>query len=75
MMKGVASIDSTMAARMGLKSCGGTSAVLAGERQQHQAELARLGKVETDAQGDAHRGAQGPCQAGDQRQLEQPATA
>jgi hypothetical protein len=58
MMNGVASIDSTMLARIGLSSDGGTSPLCCGQRQQHEAEFAGLRQVQAGAQRHAGRGAE-----------------
>ena len=58
MMNGVASIDSTMLASTGLSSAGGSRLALAGQRQQHEAELAGLRQVQAGAQRHARRGAE-----------------
>jgi hypothetical protein len=50
MMNGVASIDSTMLARIGLIHSGGTRPLSAPERQQHEAELTGLRQVQPGAQ-------------------------
>ena len=63
MMKGVASIDSTMLARIGLSSAGGTSALLLRQRQQHEAELAGLRQVQAGAQRHARGGARAAAPA------------
>ena len=67
--KGVASIDSTMAARMGFISAGRIRPALLRERQQHKAELARLRQEQPGAQ--RHPGG-GPMQRASTRKCPPP---